>query len=146
MRGEVDKGDGLTVALRDFDGGGKKFGDGIVELYFAMLDHVREKQRGKNFGFGADFEDGVAVEGARVAFFKMAIGDDAAAVGVDDADDDGDALVLGVDAVDEHLVNFGVGGYGGVLRSLCGGEDGWHGDEGHEAEEFLEEGIGGVFE
>lgn len=63
----------------------------------------------------ADFEDGVAVERARVTLGQAAVDDDSTAFGVDHSYYHADALTVSVDTVDEDLANFGVG-RGGLPR------------------------------
>ena len=96
--------------------------DRVLELYFALHDHVGERRRGERLGDRADLEDAVRVERATRA--RRAVREYArAAIGIENAH--GDARrALGVDAVLDDGANGGIGqrdariDRGGLLRRL----------------------------
>jgi len=63
LHGNVEKGDLLSIARRNFHALGKKFCDGSIERELAAFDHIGEEQGSEDFRDGADFEEGVAVNG-----------------------------------------------------------------------------------
>lgn len=122
--GEIAQGDLAAPALWHGDASGQVFGDGIVERHFALRRHLCQRQRGENLGDGTDLEDGVAVDRARIVGAKAAMRDDAPAVGVDNADDDAEALFFDVDALLKDTVDFRIrrdgGGFFGLGADLRG--------------------------
>jgi hypothetical protein len=96
--GQIDEGDLLSVALGHPHVRREILRNGIGERHFAALDCIGEEQRCEDLRHRADLEDGIGVDrffsclGARVS-------DRAPAGGIDDADDDADALPLHVNAV-----------------------------------------------
>jgi hypothetical protein len=117
VRGQIDERDLLAAALRHLDLGGQVPGHRIVERDFAALHHVGEDGGGEDLGGGADLEDRVVGHRPRLADGKVAVRDETASVGVDDADGDPDVLMQLIDAVAENRTDLRVGGDLGVQHS-----------------------------
>ncbi len=120
MGGEVDQGDLLAAALGDLHPSGQIFGDGIVELHFAALDHVGEQERGEHLGHRADLEDRPLVHRPAVGLVRDAVAHEPPAMGVDDAHHDADALMLRIDAVGQDPADLSVGRDHPGLGRRCG--------------------------
>ncbi|MGD0773323.1 MAG: hypothetical protein ABSC05_10930 [Candidatus Solibacter sp.] len=110
MRGQIHERDLLAAALGYFDVGGQVFGDGIVERDFAAPHHVGEDGGGEDLGGGADLENRIVAHRPRIVDGEVAVRDETASVGVDDADGDRDVLMQFIDAAAENRANLGVGG------------------------------------
>ena len=109
MGSQIDQRDLFAAALRDFDLGGKVLGHRIVQRNFAALHHVGEDGGREDFGGRADLEDRVVAHGTRVLDGKVAVGDEAASVRIDDADGDPDVLMQLIDAVRKNRADLRVG-------------------------------------
>ena len=99
MGSQIDQRDLFAAALRDFDLGGKVLGHRIVQRDFAALHHVGEDGGREHFGGRADLEDRVVAYGTWVLHGEVAVGNEAAAVGIDDAGGDPDVLMQLIDAI-----------------------------------------------
>jgi hypothetical protein len=70
MSCQVDQLDLSSIALRYMNGGGKVFGNGVVESYLPIDNHLRQQQRSKNFRNGTNLENGTAVKRPVTPWFR----------------------------------------------------------------------------
>src|SRR5712691_2740646 len=85
---------------------GKIFGRWIVKGDLFAVHHVRQYQRREDLGDRSDFEDRIPIERAWIARGEVTIGDDAAAIRLDDTHDNADRLLLLINASYEDLADF----------------------------------------
>ena len=106
MGRKIEQRDGFAVSLRHPDIFGKIFGRWIVEGDLFAVHHVRQYQRSEDLGDGSNFEDRITIERAWIAVGELAIGDNAAAIRVDDTRDNADRLLLLIHAFYEDFADF----------------------------------------
>src|SRR5688572_3283890 len=102
MRSQVLEGDLLPAALGDLHRVRQILRHRIGQGDLAALNHVRKEQGGENLRNRADLEKRVAIES------RLAIRNGTASGGLDHTDDEVDALLLRIDALDEDLTNLGI--------------------------------------
>jgi hypothetical protein len=107
---QLDQGDASPAALGHPDAIGQVFGDRIVQADLAPPHHVAQQERRKHLAVRADLEQRVAVDLTPAAALVTSVRDDAAAIAIDDAHDDANAVTLPVDAQGEVVLDRRVGG------------------------------------
>jgi len=118
MSRHVQEGDRLAVSFGELEANGQILRDRVFERDFAASHHVRQHECGEHLCHRADLEDCVAIERTRVLFTEPAVRNDPSASGSDYADDDADALALGIDAFNEYLANITVRWQNEYIRAV----------------------------